>query len=107
MKQRSRLGAAVFDGGHIAAPQDGAGGDSGSRTWVPAEVWRFFTQFPSTEPEPEPEHGACRVTTTVSAWNTGLTSEITIINTGATSNHTGNTAEPTAFTLNGATYTVT
>ncbi|MDI5939246.1 cellulose-binding protein, partial [Micromonospora sp. DH15] len=35
---------AAFDGGHIAAPQDGAGGDSGSRTWVPGEVWRFFTQ---------------------------------------------------------------
>ncbi|MBP2328833.1 poly(3-hydroxybutyrate) depolymerase [Kibdelosporangium banguiense] len=36
---------AAFDGGHIAAPQDGAPGDSGSRTWVPAEVWKFFTQF--------------------------------------------------------------
>ncbi|MBX7557736.1 hypothetical protein K1Y78_60210, partial [Streptomyces sp. tea 10] len=27
------------------ASQDGDGGDSGSRTWVPAEVWKFFTQF--------------------------------------------------------------
>jgi poly(3-hydroxybutyrate) depolymerase len=36
---------AAFDEGHIAAPQDGAGGDSGSRTWVPALVWQFFTQF--------------------------------------------------------------
>ncbi|MEU5598398.1 hydrolase [Streptomyces sp. NPDC020298] len=36
---------AAFDEGHIAAPQDGAGGDSGSRTWVPGEVWKFFTQF--------------------------------------------------------------
>ncbi|GGS06223.1 hypothetical protein GCM10010269_51550 [Streptomyces humidus] len=36
---------AAFDEGHIAAPQDGAGGDSGSRTWAPAEVWKFFTQF--------------------------------------------------------------
>ncbi|MCQ9132178.1 alpha/beta hydrolase family esterase [Streptomyces hilarionis] len=36
---------AAFDEGHIAAPQDGASGDSGSRTWVPAEVWKFFTQF--------------------------------------------------------------
>jgi hypothetical protein len=35
----------AFDGGHIAAPQDGAGGDSGTRTWVPAETWAFFTQF--------------------------------------------------------------
>ncbi|MBA2813278.1 hydrolase [Streptomyces sp. KM273126] len=36
---------AAFDGGHIAAPQDGAPGDSGSRTWLPGETWRFFTQF--------------------------------------------------------------
>ncbi|WP_107480781.1 PHB depolymerase family esterase [Streptomyces sp. IMTB 2501] len=36
---------AAFDEGHIPAPQDGAGGDSGSRTWVPAEIWKFFTQF--------------------------------------------------------------
>ncbi|WP_234335888.1 alpha/beta hydrolase family esterase [Streptomyces sp. NRRL S-1022] len=36
---------AAFDEGHIAAPQDGAGGDSGSRTWVPGEIWKFFSQF--------------------------------------------------------------
>ncbi|MEO3751436.1 hypothetical protein [Streptomyces sp. B6B3] len=36
---------AAFDGGHIAAPQDGAPGDSGSRTWVPAAAWEFITQF--------------------------------------------------------------
>ncbi len=36
---------AAFDGGHIAAPQDGAPGDSGTRTWVPALAWNFFTQF--------------------------------------------------------------
>ncbi|WP_055524829.1 alpha/beta hydrolase family esterase [Streptomyces graminilatus] len=36
---------AAFDEGHIAAPQDRAPGDSGSRTWLPAEVWKFFTQF--------------------------------------------------------------
>ncbi|WP_373312448.1 alpha/beta hydrolase family esterase, partial [Asanoa siamensis] len=36
---------APFDEGHIAAPQDGATGDSGSRTWLPRETWAFFTQF--------------------------------------------------------------
>jgi poly(3-hydroxybutyrate) depolymerase len=36
---------AAFDGGHIAAPQDGAPGDSGPRTWVPALAWNFFSQF--------------------------------------------------------------
>ncbi|MEO3807439.1 cellulose binding domain-containing protein [Sphaerisporangium sp. B11E5] len=93
---------AAFDEGHIAAPQDGATGDSGTRTWVPAEVWRFFTQFDSTTPTPTPTPsvtptptptpsvtptpgtGRCRVTDTVNAWNNGLTSDITITNTGTT-----------------------
>ncbi|KUN84294.1 cellulose binding domain-containing protein [Streptomyces griseoruber] len=73
---------AAFDEGHIAAPQDGAAGDSGSRTWVPQEVWKFFTQFQTSNPPPGP--ATCRVTSTVSAWNTGLTSNITLTNTGTT-----------------------
>ncbi|MFF3334517.1 cellulose binding domain-containing protein [Streptomyces sp. NPDC002888] len=73
---------AAFDEGHIAAPQDGAAGDSGSRTWVPQEVWKFFTQFQTSNPSPGT--ATCRVTGTVSAWNTGLTSNITIANTGTT-----------------------
>ncbi|GAA2425495.1 cellulose binding domain-containing protein [Streptomyces coeruleofuscus] len=73
---------AAFDEGHIPAPQDGAGGDSGSRTWVPGEVWKFFTQFQTSNPSPGP--AGCRVTGTVSAWNTGLTSNISVTNTGAT-----------------------
>ncbi|WP_406335955.1 cellulose binding domain-containing protein [Streptomyces sp. NBC_00203] len=73
---------AAFDEGHIAAPQDGATGDSGSRTWVPQEVWKFFTQFQTSDPPPGTV--TCRVTNTVSAWNTGLTSNITIANTGTT-----------------------
>nr|WP_308186210.1 hypothetical protein [Streptomyces sp. MNU76] len=43
---------AAFDGGHIAAPQDGAIGDSGSRTWLPGELWRFFTQFRNSTASP-------------------------------------------------------
>ncbi|MFF9277026.1 cellulose binding domain-containing protein [Streptomyces griseosporeus] len=73
---------AAFDEGHIAAPQDGAPGDSGSRTWLPAEVWKFFTQFQTSEPQPG--NGTCRVTGTVSAWNTGLTANLTVTNTGTT-----------------------
>jgi hypothetical protein len=83
---------AAFDEGHIAAPQDGAPGDSGSRTWLPAETWRFFTQFDSTTPDPSspgsssppPPPGACRVAATVNAWNTGLTEDLTITNTSTT-----------------------
>jgi poly(3-hydroxybutyrate) depolymerase len=154
---------AAFDGGHTPAPVDGGG--EGWRTWTSAEVWRFFTQFqsgdPDPDPDPDPEPGACRVTDTVNAWNTGLTSELTITNTGTAAidgwslvftlpagqtitsgwsatysptsgqvtarnvgynpgiapgasvsigfqaTHTGNTAEPTSFTLNGAACTVT
>ncbi|MER5900024.1 cellulose binding domain-containing protein [Streptomyces mirabilis] len=73
---------AAFDEGHIAAPQDGAAGDSGSRTWVPQEVWKFFTQFQASNPPPGT--ATCLVISTVSAWNTGLTSNITITNTGTT-----------------------
>ncbi|WP_412104117.1 cellulose binding domain-containing protein [Streptomyces europaeiscabiei] len=73
---------AAFDEGHIAAPQDGAGGDSGSRTWLPAEVWKFFTQFQNSTPSPGTS--VCRVSHTVSGWNTGLTSNITLTNTGTT-----------------------
>ncbi|MER5373332.1 cellulose binding domain-containing protein [Streptomyces sp. NPDC002553] len=73
---------AAFDEGHIAAPQDGAPGDSG-RTWVPGEVWKFFTQFQTSEP-PSPGTGTCRVTAAVSAWSSGLTANITLTNTGTT-----------------------
>jgi poly(3-hydroxybutyrate) depolymerase len=151
---------AAFDGGHTPGPVDGGG--EGWRTWTSGEVWKFFTQFQSTDPDPDPdpEPGACRVTDTVNAWNNGLTSEITITNTGTTAvdgwslvftlpggqtitsgwsatysptsgqvtarnvgynpgiaagasvsigfqaTHTGNTAKPTSFTLNGAACTV-
>ncbi|MEE1943184.1 cellulose binding domain-containing protein [Streptomyces sp. TRM 70361] len=81
---------AAFDEGHIAAPQDGAPGDSGSRTWLPQEVWKFFTQFESSEPgpdpdpdpEPEPGPSTCEVSASVNAWNNGLTANLTITNTG-------------------------
>jgi poly(3-hydroxybutyrate) depolymerase len=152
---------AAFDGGHGPGPIDGGG--EGWRTWTSGEVWRFITQFQSTDPDPDPdpEPGACRVSDTVYAWNNGLTSEITITNTGTTpvngwslvftlpagqtitsgwnadyaptsgqvtaknvthnasipagasvsvgfqATHTGNTGEPPAFTLNGASCAVT
>ena len=142
-------------------------------------VWDFFTQFQTpTSPGPSspgpsspgpsspgpspstPATGACRVAVTVNPWNTGLTENLTITNTGSTAingwslgftlpggqsitsgwnatyspasgqvtartaaynatlapnapvtvgfqaTHTGNTAIPTAFTLNGAVCTI-
>ena len=41
---------AAFDGGHGPGPVDGAGGESGARTWTKGEVWKFFAQFGGTTP---------------------------------------------------------
>jgi poly(hydroxyalkanoate) depolymerase family esterase len=119
----------------------------------------FFGLTGSTPP-PDPGTGTCGVTATVSAWNSGMTENLTIRNTGTTAvngwslaftlpsgqtitsgwnagyspasgqvtardagfnavippngsvgigfqaNHTGNTAKPAAFTLNGTSCTV-
>ncbi|WP_318398166.1 cellulose binding domain-containing protein [Plantactinospora sp. KLBMP9567] len=81
----------AFDGGHTPTPQD-AGSNA---PWLPQETWTFFTQFQSTPTPgpntptpgpttPTPSTGACRVTSTVNAWNTGLTESITITNTSTT-----------------------
>jgi poly(3-hydroxybutyrate) depolymerase len=44
---------AAFDGGHQQGPVDGcAGCESGARSWVKPELWRFFTQFDSNSPLP-------------------------------------------------------
>ncbi|MFI9584253.1 RICIN domain-containing protein [Streptomyces sp. NPDC052236] len=50
---------AAFDGGHQQGPVDGcAGCESGARSWVKSELWRFFTQFGSDPPAPTvPEPG--------------------------------------------------
>ncbi|HYQ64848.1 PHB depolymerase family esterase [Actinophytocola sp.] len=115
----------------------------------------FFGLTGSTTPPPDPGSGSCGVTASVSAWNGGMTENLTIRNTGTTAvngwslaftlpggqtitsgwnasyspasgqvtardagfnaaipsngsvgigfqaNHTGNTAPPTSFTLNG------
>jgi poly(3-hydroxybutyrate) depolymerase len=161
----------TFDGGHTPTPSDRNG-----TQWLPAETWKFFTQFASApasgspsvtspsassaQPSSPVAQGGCRVGYTVSAWNTGLTATITITNTssaaisgwtlaftlpngqtitsgwnatfsptsgaviarnasynaaiapngsvgiGFQATHTGNTAAPTTFTLNGATCTI-
>jgi hypothetical protein len=83
---------AAFDGGHTPAPVDG-GGD-GWRTWTSGEAWKFITQFgpggptstttTTTTTTTPPGDAECRVSDKINAWNTGLTSEITITNTGTT-----------------------
>jgi poly(3-hydroxybutyrate) depolymerase len=95
---------AAFDGDHTPDPVDGSTATSGARTWTSAAVYNFFAQFLTTpsptptsstaspspsSPSPSsssspPGTGACRVADTVNAWNTGLTSSITITNTSTT-----------------------
>ncbi|MEU1606721.1 extracellular catalytic domain type 1 short-chain-length polyhydroxyalkanoate depolymerase [Micromonospora matsumotoense] len=42
------------------------------------------TPTPTPTPTSSPQSGACRVTDTISAWNSGLTASITIVNTATT-----------------------
>jgi hypothetical protein len=44
---------AAFDGGHQQGPVDGcAGCESGARSWVKGEVWKFFTGEQGQIPDP-------------------------------------------------------
>ena len=44
---------AAFDGGHQQGPVDGcAGCESGARSWVKGEVWKFFTGDSTPPPTP-------------------------------------------------------
>ncbi|MFC7531771.1 cellulose binding domain-containing protein [Actinoplanes sp. GCM10030250] len=94
---------AAHDGDHVPLPTD----RNASSSWVSTEVWQFFSQFGSTTPpssptpspsspgpgspspsqpgSPSPSQpggAACRATSTVNAWNSGLTAGITVTNTG-------------------------
>jgi poly(hydroxyalkanoate) depolymerase family esterase len=48
-----------------------------------ARVLTFFG-LDSDGPAPQPQPGACKVTATTNAWNTGLTASLTLTNTGST-----------------------
>jgi poly(3-hydroxybutyrate) depolymerase len=41
---------AAFDGDHTPEPVDGSTSTSGARTWTGGEIWKFFSQLPSTTP---------------------------------------------------------
>ncbi|WP_309238792.1 cellulose binding domain-containing protein [Actinoplanes aureus] len=83
---------AAFDGDHVPLPVD----RNASSSWISGEVWQFFTQLGSTTPPSSPTPGpsspgpstppgdaACRATSTVNAWNNGLTANVTVTNTGS------------------------
>ena len=54
-------------------------------TPVPPSTPTTPSSTPSTPPKSTPPPGGCRVTATVNAWNTGLTTQLTVTNTGTTS----------------------
>ncbi|MFJ5542125.1 cellulose binding domain-containing protein [Micromonospora chalcea] len=104
---------AAFDGDHTPSPVDGSGSPNDSRTWTSGEIWRFFSQLPSTTPPttappttvppttppvttappttppvttpPPGEPGACTATyRPVNTWPGGFQAEVTVANNGAT-----------------------
>ncbi|GAB2961656.1 CE1 family esterase [Saccharothrix stipae] len=95
---------AAFDNGHMPGPVDGTYAESGIRTWTKGEAWKFISQFQgapgttttttstttttttsttTTTTTTNPPGDGCKVTDTVNAWGNGLTSDITITNTGS------------------------
>ncbi|MDH6492342.1 poly(hydroxyalkanoate) depolymerase family esterase [Streptomyces sp. SAI-127] len=52
--------------------------------WGMASRALTFFGLDSSGPAPQPQPGACKVTATTNAWNTGLTASVTITNTGTT-----------------------
>jgi poly(3-hydroxybutyrate) depolymerase len=73
---------AAFDDDHNPAPSDGATGLS-PRTWLPAETWRFITQFQSTSspgpsPTPVPTDACSATTRVVNSWSDGWQGEVAV-----------------------------
>jgi poly(3-hydroxybutyrate) depolymerase len=83
---------AAFDGDHTPEPVDGSTSTSGARTWVGGEVWKFFSQLPSTTPSsptssptvpasswPTTTPGACTATYRITGqWQGGFQGEVTV-----------------------------
>ena len=86
---------AAFDGDHTPEPVDGTTATNGARTWTGGEIWKFFSQLPSTTPTTPPttpattpptgQPGACTAAyRTVSTWPGGAQADVTVSNTGST-----------------------
>ncbi|MEV4701817.1 cellulose binding domain-containing protein [Actinoplanes sp. NPDC049316] len=90
---------AAFDGDHTPEPVDGSTSTSGARTWTGGEIWRFFSQLPSTTTPPTSppttpptspstppagEPRACAATfKVVNSWQGGFQADATVTNTGS------------------------
>jgi hypothetical protein len=95
---------AAFDGDHTPSPVDGSGTPNDSRTWTSGEIWKFFTQLPSTtspspgqssgspgtspsDPGTSPtggQPGGCSATyRVVNSWSGGFQAEVTVANSAS------------------------
>ncbi|WP_101409584.1 cellulose binding domain-containing protein [Micromonospora sp. CNZ309] len=90
---------AAFDGDHTPSPVDGSSSPNDARTWTSGEIWRFFTQLPSTAPPttappttappttppPTGGPGTCTATyRTVNSWPGGFQGEVVVANASTT-----------------------
>jgi poly(3-hydroxybutyrate) depolymerase len=77
---------AAFDGDHTPEPVDGSTTTSGARTWTGGEIWKFFSQLPSTTPPTTPattpptgQPGACTAGYRITGqWQGGFQAEVTV-----------------------------
>ncbi|WP_436531533.1 cellulose binding domain-containing protein [Actinoplanes sp. HUAS TT8] len=94
---------AAFDGDHTPEPVDGSTSTDGARTWTGGEIWKFFSQLPSTttsSPSPSTSssptpstspstgpsgspNGCTTAYRVVNSWPGGFQAEVTVSNTGA------------------------
>jgi poly(3-hydroxybutyrate) depolymerase len=105
---------AAFDGDHTPDPVDGTTATSGTRTWTAGEIWKFFSQLPSTgtpptsappttvppttvppttvppttvppTTTPPAQSGGCSATyRVVNSWPGGFQADVAVTNTGTT-----------------------
>jgi poly(3-hydroxybutyrate) depolymerase len=91
---------AAFDGDHTPEPVDGSTTTSGARTWTGGEIWKFFSQLPSsttpttapttapTTPGSTPPTGqpsGCTASYRVtSSWQGGFQADVAVSNSGST-----------------------
>jgi poly(3-hydroxybutyrate) depolymerase len=73
---------AAFDGGHTPGPRDGCACE-GWQTWTSGEVWKFFTQFDSSTPPPDPGPVEIGVNYRLVAQHSGKLADISGVSTTA------------------------
>jgi poly(3-hydroxybutyrate) depolymerase len=74
---------AAFDGGHTPGPIDGCNGCQGWQTWTSGEVWKFFTQFGSSDPGPGTGPVEVGVNYRLVAQHSGKAADISGVSTAA------------------------